>query len=367
MADHKKKPIVIILIVIVALVFLCGSCGVVGFFLFSRNKDVNSSDGFFDTLRNAFTSDNSGSNGGEYGDLEGSIYISQIYNLQGEGDQEVKIFGNFRNTTYIPDTFEVSYGDSSVSVYYQNMDSKGLTDIEISSFSDGDPVVVEGVYDMESWTFYGTSVKLTTEEDIEEYKLSLIPNLEIEILDYPNSVAHVCKNFNIKVKLTNTGKIPVTYKDLYDSDYSYTHAFRYSLNGGETTSYYAYDAIDETEIFMGLEDFDVIEPGESVEVIYQAGGNVTESIDPTWIDDDGSPHVVGIAGEMNILYNNTTSSAVQGDNELQFHWVQVYDPNDYSVSYSSPIIQNSSEKITIKLLSTECDMDDIQDSYTIQY
>ncbi|NCU32449.1 MAG: hypothetical protein EOM23_05860, partial [Candidatus Moranbacteria bacterium] len=71
---------------------------------------------------------------------------------------------------------------------------------------------------------------------------------------------------------------------------------------------------------QGVLPFETLKPGDSVTATYRGGGKVTESLDPKWLDDDGSYHRVGISGEHNILSGKGTGSHI-----VQFHWATVKD------------------------------------------
>jgi hypothetical protein len=103
--------------------------------------------------------------------------------------------------------------------------------------------------------------------------------LKVSILDYPKLVENICQEFKIKMALTNNGEKPLKFENFNNGDY-YIDLVDESLE--------ADIAYIDTVLFDGgskIDDFGIIEPGETKELTYLAAdkvqgedesGNVTE-------------------------------------------------------------------------------------------
>ncbi len=206
----------------------------------------------------------------------------------------------------------------------------------------GEYVQVVGEWDKINDALVANNIKKLSENEKIEYLRTRFPILEIEILEYPKNIAHTCETPKFKFKLTNTGINTVSHKDLHTYDYDY--GFYYFIN--EDWSRANADREDYTEVesnikkdelsligflsnqgFMYFED---IKPGESREVEYWAGGQVTKN-------------EFGTAGSPNIFGNYEV-----GEHDFSFAWA---DKNNYD-----PIFFFKSDSVKIKLNSDECDL-----------
>lgn len=347
MADVTKKatsPVKIVLIILGVVVVSCALLAVAGFLLFN----ISSSSTVFDSIIK--TSEIKC--GDEYGC---PITLDEVYSGSLVDKQVVIVYGQVRLPDGGSNYFELVDGDYQVNIQYADLSQYGLKDLSLSDINEGDHVMVEAQFDATTWGLYARDITKTTAEKIESYEKSQIQMLEVEILEYPTAVAHTCRHMEFKLKLKNTGSVPIDLANINNSSGRYN--LRFSVNDNVPAISYAL----ETEgyiFYLDLAVKDSLKPNESITVTFGAGGMVTENLDPTIIDDDGGMHTVGIAAERNILdeYPNTTT----GSKEIQFHWTLNKDKNDTNVSYTNPKYLSSSNKITVDLLSAECDMNDIQ-------
>ena len=206
----------------------------------------------------------------------------------------------------------------------------------------GEYVLAEGIWDKINNALDAQTVKKLSGEEKMTYLRSRHPVLEIEILDYPKTVAHTCVTPKFKLKLTNTGAETVTSKDIHTEGYEY--AFFYFLdehwnraNGDRENYSEVAESIEEDELRLigllsnqGFTYFENIEPGESREVEYWAGGHISRS-------------EFGTAGLPNILGNRQ-----KGETNISFAWAL---KNNYD-----PIFLFNSDSVKVDLLNNQCEM-----------
>lgn len=301
------------------------------------------------------------------GSLEGAFSAAEIYDLTaneaGLAD-EFKLYGRiiYLDTVYTS-YFMLGNDYTSIDVWYKDMGTgtaDSLPDLDISALSQGDHVLVTARLAPDGFSIWAKSINPTTAAEIEQYEKDKQPQLEIEILDYPQKVAHGCEPVTFSVRLKNTGKVTFSHSDAYylgDGNYSKKYAFYFVANGVLDASYSTND--EGTEIASaGFEDFGTLQPGEEKIVEYGAGGLVTQVLDRELSELDGKPHPVGIAGEPNQLASSQNLGGKQGKNNVQIKLGQTSN-DEGTASYADPVILASSQKIEITLQEYQCDMDDI--------
>lgn len=207
----------------------------------------------------------------------------------------------------------------------------------------GEYVRAEGVWDKTNNALDAQNIKKLSEEEKMTYLRSRHPVLEIEILEYPKTVAHTCTTPKFKLKLTNTGNDTVTHEDIHT--YEYDYAFYYFLGenssraNSERENYSELaQEIKEDELSLigflsnhqGFMHFENIDPGESREVEYWAGGKITKT--------EG-----GTAGLSNILGNQQ-----RGEIDVSFGWAL---KNNYD-----PIFLFESDSVKVDLLNNQCEI-----------
>lgn len=237
--------------------------------------------------------------------------------------------------------------------------------VDIEGINNGDYVVVEGEWSINYSSVIAESITIISEDFVKDFIASKVPMLEIEILDYSEDMAHSCDTLKFKIKLTNSGRIPVSHADLYDVDYSYGFYYfiddqHYLANSSREDYAQVFDELeDKKEIGLlsnlGFLYFDEIEPGESIETEYWGGGKVTASYYSDWFDDDGSNRMAGISGEHNIF-----SRKGSGSHSFSFGWGKK--------SYDTPEFLSKSNVVSVNLIDDECyaSEENITDSYVIE-
>ena len=353
----SKKPLVIVIISVVVLAVLC-TCSLSAYALL---RIATGSIGYGDDTQEEQILQNFEGDT----DLVGSYPASEISSSGFTTGQEIKVYGQVSSIYAGIPYFYLIDGDSSGIVYYQQMVLQGeaLRDVDITNIQDGDYVIVNGKYDEQTSAVYALGISKVSEADVQSYNKARQPQLEIEVLDYPTTVSHACRYFEIPLRLTNVGGSVITHEQVYDLD-SGANFFFY-LDGNPDRTYWTNE--DGSVGMMGLKEFEPLEPGDSVDVTFGGGGMVTRTVDPSMKDPDGSPHSVGIAGEYNIL-----SSGFKGDDgqsgartrELKFVW-GTFDYGNFG--YLTPDIQFETPALSITLQSDECDMNDIQRTVDMGY
>lgn len=244
----------------------------------------------------------------------------------------------------------------TLSVYFSDLETGNIR-VSVEGISNDDYVAVKGVWNESYLAIMAEEITKLDTQEVENYLASKIPTLEIEILDYTENINHTCETIKVDLRLTNTGKLPIERAEMFKTDDSkgslYGYAFFHILNDIPQIAE-NYDETDGILKVWGVKEFDVINPGQSVEVTYYAGGLVTESLYRDEFNDDGSNRRAGVGGEPNILGNKE-----KGEHSLAFAWGQyIYKDEDGWVkeSYVEPKIQFKTEPITIKLLEDSCDL-----------
>jgi len=253
--------------------------------------------------------------------------------------------------------FSLKDANYSITINFSNMelDGKKLKDVDMSKFNVSDYVLVNGIYDQNTKALYATKVTKIEKEKITAYKRSKMPILEVKLVDAPTDVSHSCRNIVLSVKLTNIGDIPVSYEDIYSSDYHFRLA--YSINN--VISYTTTTIGDTEEIgYVGVKHFSLLNPGDSTTVKIGLGGMVTSNVNKE------RNAQVGISGEYNLLYPSGREGGKLGANEIKILWVSLYD-EDGILNKDNPMILGSTDTFSINLLSADCDMEDIQETVTL--
>ncbi len=298
-----KKKVVIIIVAVVALLGLC-SCGVFGYILTKTRGDKG---------------------------LESQE--SEIVNPDDLGDGQRTVITGRVNFYYDGDLFfTLRDGDQYYTIFLP----------ESTYVSTGDYVKAEGVWEEVSNGLAADSVRTLNDEELASYMRSRHPYVEIEIVDYTANVGHTCDTPKFTLLLTNRGNETITHRDIHDYDYSY--GFYYFIDDNWSKANADRDdygdvmgqvGTDEAQLIgllsnQGFMYFEDLEPGESTQVEYWAGGAVVRT--------EG-----GTAGSPNIFGNYPS-----GEYNVSFAWV---DKNNYD-----PIVLSRSESVTVSLSSDKCDL-----------
>ncbi len=206
----------------------------------------------------------------------------------------------------------------------------------------GDYVEVKGVWEKEINGLSSESIKKLSEDEKRAYFESRYPFLEIKVLEYPKSVSHTCYTPKFKLEVTNSGKETISHKDLHTEAYDF--GFYYFLNDSwtrananrENYTEVKEQVNEEEKALIGLLSeqgflyFEDIKPGQTREIEYWAGGQITKT-------------ELGTAGSPNIFGNQSV-----GEVDVSFGWAR---HNNYD-----PIFLYKTEPNKINLLSDRCDM-----------
>ena len=232
------------------------------------------------------------------------------------------------------------------------VDGLDITEDTYRIFIEGDePVVVgeyvqvRGVWLEEQNALDSVDFKVLTEEEKRAYFKERFAYLEIEVADYTENIDHTCVTPKFTFNIENKGKEIVTHQDLYDEEYPY--AFYFFIDDDYINEDWNFangmleDIEDYGEVFVGNEShgldhmysrgflhFDELNPNQSMEIEYWAGGHISRSD-------------FGVAGTPNIYGNSEV-----GDIEISFGWGI---KNNYE-----PIFLYLSEPVTVNLASSEC-------------
>ena len=344
------------LLVGLLLVILAGG----SFFLLTREKkDVAQPDGKTTATSTASSSD--GTKGDEESefDWQTALTVSQYWRVEGE-DQDIKLIGQVSGIEESYNTFfHLGLDQNVIMVWYDNMKTpNGHTPagVAVDHLQDGDYAVVWADRSPDGYSLWAKAIIKISQAEYEAFLKSKMPALEIEILDYPQQIAHGCQNVALEVRLKNIGAVPIEHAEILNTDGLYKFFFRLNdqLRSG-------YSMTDDGQVGdWGIQDFGTLEPGQETTVAYGASGRVTESIDRSYGDD----HRVGISGEFNIFAPNANQGGIEGTNEFSLVLGLVRD--DYGpATYSDPIVVGASEQIEVKILDKECDMDDITATFYV--
>lgn len=275
-----------------------------------------------------------------------------------ENDKALTVFGvvsDLSDTSFILKDPEEE--DSQIIVYFVNPLDKSEI-VNLGDISNNDYVISEGKWDTTYTALIAEKITKIDEDIVKDFIASKIPMLEIEILEHTENIAHTCDTPKFNIRLTNTGQIPISHKYLHDTDYGSGYRIYYFIDEDHHIAN-AYRE-DYEEVIKDLEDpkeigllsnlgfmyFDELAPGQSVDIEYWGGGQVTESLHRDMFNDDGSHRRAGVAGSPNIFGNYDV-----GEHEFSFAWARMnnYDDVDFL---------NRSNTVTVNLLDSECSLAD---------
>jgi hypothetical protein len=248
--------------------------------------------------------------------------------------------------------------NSEVTVYFNRIDDERELEI-IRNMSDGDYVVVEGVWDAFLSSISADRIVKMEEDEVLAFLSSKVPMLEIEILDYTENITHTCETPIFTIRLTNIGQIPISHRYMHTTEYA-TGGYRiyYFINDNHSMANANREDYDSTKSNIddpreigilsnqGFLYFDDIQPGQSVETEYWAGGQVTESLYSDMFNDDGTHRRAGVSGSPNIFGNYDV-----GEYEFSFAWTRMNNYDDLE-------FVNRSNTVTVNLLDDNCSLAD---------
>ncbi len=222
-----------------------------------------------------------------------AMSIKEFQSLaEAKQSQEQKLLGQVSHISFDYFTIiDIEFPENTVTYYFEP------DNISLEDFALGDVAFVTVEKDQT------LSINKIPKPDALQYLAKRKPFLKFSITQYPKTVLNACEEFKLKVKIKNWGDIPIKYDDIFDANYGY--AIIYQVNGSNHISY-------------SLENFDVLNPGEEKELVFETN-------------------------------QNTNSNLQKGENTIQFSWGQksLYDLN--------PEPLTASEKITIFVEQESCD------------
>ncbi len=326
----NKKIIILLLAILLVLLPLLILIFTKGFGLFKTDTSISSKVGNYDL-----------------NEMDSFSYVWDF-----ENEKSLTVFGIVSDMSTSSFILKDPEGkDSQIIVYFVNpLNQENLVDM--TKISDGGYVVAEGKWDTNYTSLIAEKITKIEEEFAKDFLASKIPMLEIEILEYPENIAHACETLKFKLRLTNTGKIAISHSDLYDKDYRYgIYHFigdTYTIANSEREDYAQVkeELDDYTEMGLlsnlGFLYFEDIQPGQSREVEYWGGGRVTESLYPDLFNEDGSNRKAGISGEENIFGRKEI-----GEYSFSFAWTD-------NSSWDNPEFLSKSNVVNIKFLDNSC-------------
>lgn len=331
---QKKTKIIM---VIISVILLCVSCSAI-YFVGKWVKDKNGG-----KITDIF-------NGG--GSVVVGYNLDELDKIEDSSNwtdgKTIKLFGRVQSVEMI--TLFYIYADGSSMVVYNQNEETYEAKIPLDGVVNDDYVVLEGVWSTSKMGIDLQKITKVEKNKAETYLQSKVPMMEIEIIDYPESVNHVCEDLMFKLKLTNTGNVTITKDELFD--YEYNYALYYFVDEDFRKSY-DFDE-DRGEIAnLGLKDFEKLDPGESIEIDFGGGGKVVATYYSDLFEDDGSNRLAGGSGEHNMFSGKAT-----GAHSVKFAWVQ--DRDDFAPSIQ-PVFLFETLPVSINLQSQECDTKDVDE------
>lgn len=285
---------------------------------------------------------------GKY-DLTQTDSFSYIWTF--ENEQKLIFFGEVKDLNKESSFLLKDEDANQVVVYFKNLETNKIT-ADIGKLENDDYAIVEGTWDINMTAIVAKNIVRIEKEKALELINAQRPLLEIEIVEYPENITHTCETLKFKLKLTNTGQIPVSHADLYNRDYDYALYFfidgvhRIANSDREDYEQLKEELDDLTQIGLlsneGFIYFDEIKPGKSTTVEYWGGGKITQSLYSDLFNDDGTNRRAGISGEHNIF-----SRKDKGDHELYFSWGK-------KNNWENPEFLTDSNKVSINLIDNEC-------------
>jgi hypothetical protein len=246
--------------------------------------------------------------------------------------------------------------NTEVTVYFNRIDDEKELE-SIQNMSSGDYVIVEGMWDGFLIAISADKVVKMDEEQVLAFLSSKVPMLEIEILDHTENITHTCQTPIFTIRLTNIGQIPISHRYMHTTEYA-TGGYRiyYFIDDNHSMANANREDYDSTKASIddprdigllsrqGFLYFDDIQPGQSVETEYWAGGEVTESLYSDMFNDDGSHRRAGIGGSPNIFGNYDV-----GEYEFSFAWARMNNYDDVE-------FVNRSNTVKVNLLDDSCSL-----------
>lgn len=275
-----------------------------------------------------------GGNGGTNSKSElekriGDIDYENVYtptSLFQENNLEMKvtIFGLI--LTMYDETLSITDDYGNVQLNLEN--SKG------DSLTDGDYALLTGSYE-NMYFNVDTATKINADEYTQLTK-DVLPQMRIEILDYPKSFSHGCEHIEFKLRVKNIGKTTIDYSKFFD----YNSGWKFGFQIDEDEPMFGYSIDDETggvtKDGQGLEDFGIMSPGEQRDLTYYGGGNIMRSD-------------FGTGGFGNIFCGKSDNPS--GERTIKFLMGVLKEG-----SYTEINVGGESKTVTVDVQDCECDL-----------
>ncbi len=273
--EKKKKPLLLIILVLAfAAVLLAGGAYVLA--PSGGNNSDTSSQGKTDTTNKPST--DSALNNIEGFNLDTDIAYSPVEFMYSNlaDTANIWLYGYYKNSA-----FGVQLTDTPDSTDYALINAAGAKGID--KIKDGDFVLVEAHYGTGTAPV-ADSITRISKDDVKFFNEYKYPSAKIEILDYPKTVTSGCQNIEMKVKITNTGKIDINNNDFYTTGSTGKFKFIEFVDGKIDAAYSITD--DGVVQVHGYYNLGTIKPGESKTLTYGGGGYWCDNYD--WCTNNGS-------------------------------------------------------------------------------
>ncbi len=248
------------------------------------------------------------------------------------------VYGYYKNSVFGGQLVETP--DSDDYAMFNMKNAEGIDEIK-----DGDFVVVRARFGNEDGAPIADYIAKIPVEYVDTFNLYKYPYADITILDAPKQVTHGCEFLKLKVRIKNTGKIPIRKSDFYTFStelpkYKFIHIVDGYEDGG-----YSYDEETKDIYHQGYLNFEDIQPGETKEFMYGLGGGLVSDCP------EGGVYCAWKGGSPNIFCDAGASSP-GGDREIKLA-IGYLKPG----SYTENILTSVSNSVTINVLTCECDLD----------
>ncbi len=325
---QRKIPLLPIIIIFVLLLASIG-----GYFVFSKSGDKPGTKGS-PSVKEVSIKDVKGF------DVTKDIAYSPTEFMYGDIDtaNDFWVYGYYKSSVFGGQLVETPDSDDYALFNVEN--AQGIDGIK-----DGDFVIVRARFGNEDGAPAADYIAKIPTEYIDTFNLYKYPYADITILDAPKQVTHGCEFLKMKVRIKNTGKIPIRKSDFYTfSTELPKYKFVQILDGQENAGYDY--GVEVKDIYhWGYLNFEDIQPGETKEFMYGLGGGLS----PKCAEDD--EYCGGRGGTPN-TFCSPDFSFPGGEREVKLA-IGYLKPG----SYTENILTSVSNPVKVNVVSCECNLD----------
>ncbi len=260
-------------------------------------------------------------------DYDNTYSPSALFQEADYENRKVTVFGSI--TAMYGETLSIADESGSMQLNLEN--STGDT------LADGDFALLTGEY--HDYYFYVETATKISEEENTQLGMDILPQMEIEILDFPKAFTHGCSHIDFKLRIKNVGRIAIPYANFVNFESKWR--FGYQIEGESQNFGYSVSDNEDDKV-LGLEDFGTLQPAEQKDVTFYGGGYVKSGC----TEDDA---LCGTGGQGNIFC--PFASNPTGDRSVKFV-MGVIKPD----SFTELNIGGESESVTVNVQSCECDL-----------